>query len=215
MPLFGRPEGKQPALFGRQAQKPQPQQQPGFFSRLLNWLPFMPINRLQRGTLVSCQYLFWKHDASPLILVTRVLPDRIKGVNLHYLTYNYVRNLILTYCGNSQFDYKFIKPDPYIVNAFRTYKKIGLRKIHFLDCNQIRTQLLPSLEGRTRTNPQEMKLIRDMIRQQLQRQVNPTAEEMARGAATPVPGAKPGIPPTAPRPATIPGTPATRPPMGA
>lgn len=165
MPVRG-PQPISPA--NRQAARPQPQQQ----------LPFRRVyyKTLQKGSLVSCQYTFWKHDPSPLIVVTDVFPDRIRGVNLHYLTFNYVKSLLSHYCGKGHFNYKFIMHDPYIVNAFRTYKKAGLRKVQMLDCDIINQEL----KVRRSFNPQEIKEIRKQIRQQLRRRVNPNAAELAK-----------------------------------
>jgi hypothetical protein len=87
-----------------------------------------------------------------------------------------VKNLLSHYCDKSHFDYKFIKHDPYIVNAFRTYKRAGLRNIQMLDCESISKEL----NVRRSLNPQELKLIRQQIRQQLRKQVNPSAAELAK-----------------------------------
>ena len=151
-------------------------------------LPFRRVyyKTLRKGSLISCQYTFWKHDANPLIVVTDVgigpqvgLPEGvpgIRGVNLHYLTFNYVRSVLQQYCGKQHFGYKFIMHDPYIVNAFRTYKRMGLRKVQMLDCDVINQEL----QTRRSLNPQEIKEIRKQIRQQLRQRVNPNAAELAK-----------------------------------
>ena len=141
-------------------------------------LPFRRVyyKTLQKGSLISCQYTFWKHDPNPLVVVTDVMSDKIRGVNLHYLTFNYVRTILSHYCGKPHFGYKFIMHDPYIVNAFRTYKRLGLRKVQMLDCDIINKEL----KVRRSFNPQEIKEIRKQLRQQLRQRVNPNAAELAQ-----------------------------------
>ncbi len=159
-------------------------------------LPFRRIyyKTIQSGSLISSQYMFWKHDPFPLILVTDVnppkAPNSIRGINLHYLTFRYVKNLLSHYCDKSHFGYKFIMHDPYIVNAFRTYKRTGLRKIQMLDCEGISKEL----NVRRSFNPQELKEIKKQIRQQLRKQVNPSAAELAKQyieMISPAPGFSP------------------------
>lgn len=131
---------------------------------------------LRKGSLISCEYSLWKHDPRPLILVTDVYANRIRGVNLHYLTFNYMKSLLKYYCGKDFMSYSFIKHDAYIINAFRTYKKSGLRKIQALDCDVILSQI-----GIRRSfNPQEIGEIRRQIKELLQQQMNPTAEQLSQ-----------------------------------
>ena len=177
------PQGPRPSP-GRQQATPQAAWAPGMQRpigpppAIAQQLPFRRIyyKTMQKGTLISGQYMFWKHDPHPLVLVTDVFPDRIRGINLHYLTFRYVKNLLSHYCDKAHFGYKFIMHDHYIVNAFRTYKRAGLRKIQMLDCEGITKEL----NVRRSLNPQELKVIRKQIRQQLRKQVNPSAAELAK-----------------------------------
>lgn len=143
-----------------------------------NKLPFKKTiyKTLAKGALANFGYTFYKHDPSPLVIVTDVFADRIRGVNLHYLTYRYMKGMLAPYCGNPGFSYRFIKHDQFVVNAFRTYKKIGIRGLKILDCNIINNALTKVRSF----NPQELNVIRQEIQKQLQAQLNPTAEQLAQ-----------------------------------
>ena len=160
-------------------QKPAPQgypkqQQP----QLPKTLPFKKAyyKTLQKGSLVSFNYDYWRHDKTPLAIITDVSGDRIRGVNLHYLTFRYIKQVLQNYCGKPDFSYRYIKHDKFIVNAFRTYKKAGIRQLKILDCEVINT----ALKTVRSFNPQEMNFIRQTIQQQLQAQLNPTAQQLAQ-----------------------------------
>ena len=180
------------------------------------WITYQNI---KHGDLILMQYLYWKHDSRPLVLVAGkyTKPDeRIGGINIHYLTLPYLtgklRGLMDNQCGSEQFRYKLVQHDPYITQAFRIYKKSGIGKVLRFDCGYASGKL--DAVRTLKYNPQEMKAIREMIRQQLQRDVNPTAEQLARQATPAEPGEMPQPIPTG-RPATVPGVPATLPPTKA
>ena len=87
-----------------------------------------------KGALTTFNYVFWKHDPYPLVLCSSVYHDgKVAGINLHYMTFKYIRYLIQQYCGK-QFSYQLIKGNNYIYNAFRTYKRNGIRMAKILDC---------------------------------------------------------------------------------
>ena len=206
MPRLAQPPTRPPA---------QPAAEPG---RLWRWVAY---ENIKYGDLILMQYSFWKTDSRPLVLVAGKYTkpdDRIGGINIHYLTLPYLagalRGLMDKHCGSEQFRYKLVQHDSYITQAFRIYKKSGIRKIMLFDCgyasgrlNAIRT---------FKYNPQEMKAIRNMIRRQLQREINPTAEQLAREATAAKPRPEILRPPVTPTPtgipATVPGVPATMPP---
>lgn len=129
---------------------------------------------LQKGALATFQYLHWKHDPYPLVLCSSIYHDgRVAGVNLHYLTFKYVKYLIQQYCGKS-FSYPLIKNNMYIYNAFRTYKRDGVRMSKILDCN-----FLLALLGSVRSfNPNEIEAIRQEVQRQLRARMNPTPEQV-------------------------------------
>ena len=151
--------------------------------RLTQALPFRRVyyKSLKKGSLVYAQYIFWSHDPNPLFLVTDnphpKYPDQIRGVNLHYLTFRFVKSLLQLYCGKG-FDFKYIMHNPYIVQAFRSYKKAGLRNLQLLDCEVINLQFQERRRA-DKYNPQELKIIRDQLRQQLEKLTHPRASELA------------------------------------
>lgn len=160
--------------FGVQQFTPMPS------NNIQNLMPFRRVyyKTLRKGALLYCQYTFWHHDPNPLVLVTDVEGDRIRGVNLHYLTFKYVKGLLSKYCGKMHFDYGLISHDPYIVNAFRTYKKSGMRNIQLLDCDIINMQFQEQRKA-YKYNPQELKAIRDRLRKQMQGAANMSADDIA------------------------------------
>lgn len=131
--------------------------------------------QIGKGSLVSFNYMFFKNDPYPLVLLTDVWQNYLRGINLHYLTFPYVKNLLQPNCDNIGFSYINIKADNYIVNAFRQYKRIGIRQIKRLDC----AFLLNVLAMVRSLDPNEIEAIRRVVREQIQKLVNPTAEELA------------------------------------
>jgi len=95
---------------------------------------------VDKGSIIQFRYQFAKpgHDQNPLIIVTDNLPQYIRGVNLHYLGYSKIMQLIginrMNACGNKSFSYENIKTDSYIKKTFRMYKKNGIAKAKVLDC---------------------------------------------------------------------------------
>lgn len=130
---------------------------------------------IQPGALATFNYLFWKHDPYPLVLCGRIYGSGlVSGVNLHYMTFKYIRYLIQQYCGK-QFSYSLIKNNTYIYNSFRTYKRNGIRMAKLMDC-----AFLMTLLGTVRSfSPTEIEAIRKEIQRQLRARMNPTAEEAA------------------------------------
>jgi hypothetical protein len=128
------------------------------------------------GKLFSCRYLFFKHDQAPLVMMTRIWPKtgHIAGINLHYLTFPYVKWMIEHYCGHGDFSWKSIKGDTYIANAFRCYKRAGLRLVRGIDCDFLKT-VLNSLRS---FDPEEIEAMRKEVNKQLQQRMNPKADEL-------------------------------------
>ena len=97
-------------------------------------------NVVAKGSVVNFRYVGQRpgkiiSDPEPLVLVSDIFTDAIRGVNLNALTFPYVRKLILGYLGKP-FSYSYIKSDNYIVRdvkAFRTYKRRGISGLRMLD----------------------------------------------------------------------------------
>lgn len=124
---------------------------------------------------MSFSYAYWRHDPYPLIVVTKVLPgQKVFGVNLHYITFPIIKNILRSHCGDPGFSYASIKGDQYIVGALRSYKWQGIRQVKVLDHNFLLTVM-----GMVRSfDPAEVEIIRRTVQEQIGRQVNPRAYEV-------------------------------------
>lgn len=129
-----------------------------------------------KGSLVTFFYNYWKNDPKPLVIITDVFNDIIRGINLHYLTPAYIRVQLQQSCDNRSFSYANFKTDSYIVQAFRSYKRSGIQYLHKIDCSFLQQVLKVS---RT-INPAEVEQIRQKIHEMMNNPVLPEAE------ATPV-----------------------------
>lgn len=129
---------------------------------------------LGKGSLVIFRYQLAKpgHDQNPLVLITDVKPNYIRGVNLHYLTFPTIKLMLqkkgMNACNNPFFSYSNIKQNKYIVSAFRQYKRIGIRQLKMMNCEYILNAM-----GTVRAiDPQELEAIRSDIQGQLNKIVN-------------------------------------------
>jgi hypothetical protein len=203
---------------------PRPQQTP--FKRLPANQYGVSVKPLGKGTLLVAKYDYFKHDPYPLILVSSLYSDqRLAGINLHYLTFKYVKSLVKNYCNNVGFGYQSIKGDKYIVNAFRTYKRSGLKQGKLIDGD-----FLLNVLGTARSySPNEIEKIRQHIQQQLRQQINPRSDQMTNrhtnqlidalkqqqsNKDTMADGRRNPNLPTPGQSASIPGTPASQSPTG-
>lgn len=121
-----------------------------------------------KGSLVMFKYSFWIHDPMPLVIVTDYIPGvKMRGVNLHYLTYPYIRNLLTSMgAGTATFSYQNIKADSYISSSFRSYKWNGISSVKKFD-----TQFILKMMTVARSfDPSQIRAIRQSVDQQLQQQ---------------------------------------------
>jgi hypothetical protein len=136
------------------------------------------VKRLGVGSLIQFNYMFVKtgsnHDRTPLVLVTRIMDYYIRGINLHYLTFNTIKKLLqpsgLNACNNPSFSYQSIKSMQDIPKAFRLrqYKKNGISRMKIMDCNFI-LNVMGLVRG---IDPQEVEAIRNAVRDQLDKTIN-------------------------------------------
>lgn len=146
-----------------------------------------------KGSLVYFNYLFWIHDPYPLVIITSISSNYVRGINLHYLTFPYIRFLLqgqgnVPNCNNPNFSFNNVGANQYIAQAFRTYKRNGIKQLKTLDCN-----FILNVMGSVRAlDPNEVEKIRAIVREQIRRRVQPSAEEMSntytgmiRGASQP------------------------------
>jgi hypothetical protein len=159
------------------------------------------VGTINKGSLVHFNYLFWIHDPYPLVIVTDIFPQYIRGVNLHYLTFPYIRRLLQPNCDNAGFSYYNIKADQYIVNAFRTYKRSGVRTPKVFDCSF----LLNILGSARALDPSDVDALRQLVQQQVRRRAQPRAEEMSQTYTNMMQGQEqqgfkqPNVPPITPQ----------------
>jgi len=133
-----------------------------------------PNNTVRRGAIVLFTYQNWMHDPSPMILVTDVQPgNRLRGVNLHYLTFPIIKQLLNTAkVSLGGISYRNITGQQYIVAAFRSYKWQSIRQLKVLDINYVLNAL-----GTVRSfDPAEVEKMRRAVQEQLKRLANPRDE---------------------------------------
>lgn len=173
--------------------QPNPQIANPVVSKLFNTVgnrqPVTTNQTVQKGSLVAFGYQFWKHDPYPLVIVTDVMMgDRIRGVNLHYLTFPYIKNILGMGANNPGFSYRNIMADEYIVNAFRSYKMQGVRQVKILD-SAFLMQVMASVRS---FDPTQVAAIRKAVQQQIAAVVNPPAVPNAVTTNTGPPGINQG-----------------------
>lgn len=135
---------------------------------------------ITRGSLISFHYPQSYavvpniiHDPYPMVILTDVWPKYIRGVNLHYLTFPYIKK-ILTEHGGKNYSYYNVKADRYVANAFRMYVRRGVLQPKRLDTEWLIT-VLSSVRS---FDPSEIEKIRLNIQQQIQSRLQVKAEEM-------------------------------------
>lgn len=133
---------------------------------------------VHKGSIVNFHYIGQRmgkmiHDPYPLVLVSDIFSNAIRGVNLNYLTVPYVKSMIDRFL-EKPFSYSVIKGDSYIVGgkdnpgAFRTYKRNGISQLRMMDSNFLR-----GIAAVSRTlDPNELDQIRMQIENLIQYQLN-------------------------------------------
>jgi hypothetical protein len=140
------------------------------------------VNRITRGSLISFHYprSFAMipniiHDPYPMVIITDIWPKYIRGVNLHYLTFPYVKRLLTNYGGKS-FSYYNIRSDKYMANAFRMYVRMGVQQPKRLDTEWLMT-VLASVRS---FDAGELEKIRTNIQQQIQQRLQTKAKDLTQ-----------------------------------
>ena len=129
-----------------------------------------------KGSLISFNYSFWRNDAYPLIIVcdNNKVNNKLHGINIHYLTFPYIKKLLDLSANNPNFSYKSLGNDDYLKSAYRSYKKLGVRQIKILDY-----KFLLNIMNMVRSyDPAEVQIIRRQVQEQIKRQINPKAEQL-------------------------------------
>jgi len=137
-----------------------------------------------KGSLVSFEYPRSYavvpnaiHDPKPMLIVTDVWsPNYIRGVNLHYLTFPYIKKILETWAGNQTFSYSNIKQDKYVSLAFRMYVFQGIIRPKRLD-----SEWLKAVLQSVRTfDAGEVEKIRSSIENQIQQRFQKKASELSQ-----------------------------------
>lgn len=136
--------------------------------------------RVGRGSLISFYYpRSWAvvpnviHDPYPMVILTDIWPEYIRGLNLHYLTFPYVKRILENY-GGTNFTYAHISPDAYMAQAFRMYVRRGVQRPKLLDMPWLQAVLQ---EARS-FSPGEVEKIRMSIQRQIQQRLQAKADEL-------------------------------------
>jgi hypothetical protein len=140
----------------------QVKQQRGFFNPTVG-----------RGSLIWFKYpvslskdRYQIHDPTPLVIVTDIWPNILRGVNLHYLTLPYINNL-MTQCDNPNYSYGNVRGDRYIANAFRMYYRRGMSGIQKVDCSTLFSMQEVDRQRKLLT-PAELEAMRKQMQAQIQ-----------------------------------------------
>lgn len=138
-----------------------------------------------RGSLIAFHYPVSHairpnviHDPYPLVILTDVWPMAIRGVNLHYLTFPYIKNILQGNCGNQGYSYFHVKGDSYIAQAFRMYYRIGMSQVKIMDCNF----LLNLLGGIKSWSESEIEAVKQQISQQIRQQLQVKADQLTKAS---------------------------------
>ena len=158
-----------------------------------------PPSVLSKGSLVFFHYNLWKNDPNPMVILSYYKPGiMIKGVNLHYLTFESIRRVLQIGSGNPNFAYDNIKGGQYIdlVNAFRSY---SWRGIDFGSIKIMDGKFLVQMMQQVRSfDPSQIQAIRERIESQLNQTFQPQASPSGPMPLTGnTPSALP-VPPAAP-----------------
>lgn len=137
---------------------------------------------ITKGSLCRFSYLYVKpgHDQTPLVLITDLWQNYIRGINLNYLTFPTIKNLLQQFGDNTSFSYSNIRGQEYLTSAFRQYKRGGVNGIQKLNSAFI----LNTLACIRSIDPNEVEAIRKSVREQIRRvtneQAGPTPETPIR-----------------------------------
>lgn len=114
------------------------------------------------------------HDPYPMVILTDVWPNYVRGLNLHYLTFPYVKRILENWGGNQSFGYSNIRPDRYMANAFRMYVRAGVTRPKRLDSEWLK-MILESVRSFA---PGEIEKIKANIQKQIQSRLQVKAKEL-------------------------------------
>jgi len=140
------------------------------------------VKKIARGSLIAFNYpiSYAKrtpniiHDPYPMVIVTDIWPTFVRGVNLHYLTFPFIKRLLQAHCDNTGFSYSSIKSDKYVAGSFRMYNRMGMRRVKRMDCDWL-LQVMGAVRSFSES---ELQKLQDQIRAQIQSRLQAKAEEL-------------------------------------
>lgn len=129
----------------------------------------------RRGSLISFGYAFWRNDPNPLVIVVNndAGSDKMSGINLHRLTMADIGEIIRR-AGRSDFSYGRLSDRQTFRDAYRSYKKAGIRMVRTFDPSF----LLKVISMMRSYDPAEVEIIRRQVQEQISQRINPKASEM-------------------------------------
>lgn len=152
-----------------------------------NQTGFQDRNTVIRGSLIAFSYPYSLakkqpyiiHDPYPLLVVTDIWPTIVRGVNLHYMTFPYIKR-ILTQNKTTPYSYKpNVKPDKYMASAFRMYYRQGMSKVKVMDLD-----FLLRILGAVRSfSESEVETIKQQIRNQIRQHIQVKADQLSQAEA--------------------------------
>jgi hypothetical protein len=151
--------------------------------------PFRMGEQMLPGSIISFSYKSWKHDPSPLVIVTdstqspitlsdgRRVNPRIRGLNLNYLPATFLTQAI-QYHGQAGFSYRAIAGNKTLTNAFRHYKWVfgNITNIRIIDTEDIVRRAKIAREH----DPNLNDVMNDLINQQTNEPTNISADQLAQ-----------------------------------
>jgi hypothetical protein len=155
---------------------------PGLFN---DFNPFRrPTNMarpVRRGNLIAFNYPMSMgvkpgiiHDPYPLVIITDIWPEFLRGVNLHYLTFPDIKSILQESSANPMYSYANIKPKKALAEAFRVYNRRGMHQIKMMDID-----FLLNVLGAVRSwSPSEINAIENQIQAQIRQQLQTKAQEL-------------------------------------
>lgn len=138
-------------------------------------------NKIARGTLIAFHYPisyakepYIIHDPHPMVIITDIWPKFLRGVNLHYLTFPYIKQILQGHCNNSNYSWRTVKSDKYIAGAFRMYSRMGMKQVKKMDCSW----LLDVLGAVRSFSESELQKLQEQIQAQIQAKLQAKAKEL-------------------------------------
>lgn len=157
-----------PAAFGSKLHSPSvPANQFGPSNYRINQL-------ITKGSLITFNYLYYKNDPYPLLLVSDVNYKGVycRGVNIHYLTFPDIKSLLQGNANNLNFSYQANLKNTLFKDMFRQFKLKGIRLLKKIDVSF----LLNVLASVRTISPNEVEAIRSAIKLQIQQFKNELAQ---------------------------------------